>query len=1607
MKKLTFLIVTLSLLTQMVFAINVTINLQDSDGNPLSGGTLQYRDGSWSTATETSTGVFTATISGTNSVEYRMTYNNARQSITKPGTVTTVNFVTVTVDPALENSDGNDLAGGNYKYYGSTWSADHPANTAIELLPGSYRFRMTYNSARQEKTGITINPVPSQKVSFQTVTVDPALEDSDGNDITGGSYKFEESSWSGDLTPNTNIELLPGTYRFRMEYNSARQEKTGITINPVPSQKVSFQTVTVDPALEDSDGNDITGGSYKFEESSWSGDLTPNTNIELLPGTYRFRMEYNSARQEKTGITINPVPSQKVSFQTVTVDPALEDSDGNDLTGGSYKFEENSWSGSLTPNTNIELLPGTYEFRMEYNNARQEKTGITINPVASQQVLFQTVTVTVSIEDCNNNPLSGGNVQHYGNNWSSKYSANNQHEMLPVSYDFRMYFNDARKEKTETILASNNSQEVRFQATKVNFVYNGTVKYYGTGWGVYTQGMYLLPDTYKFRFDNYEKQLTVPEQCVFADYNIHIFKTVKADNSALPNIKIYRNDYSNHYVHVGTTDANGILFATTIPGGTWKFKATKDHTQQYLTAGPSLFNFQTSKFITHVKKHDGTDFPNINVDYNDYSNHYIDLSPAKTDASGKTSIELFPGNYKFRASKDHSNQYKYLDIADPGKTETVVFQTSNFIAHVKHTDGSDFQGINVDYNDYSNHYIDLSPSTTDASGKTSIELFPGNYKFKANKDHTNQYKYLNINTEGTTGTVVFQTSTFKAHVMKHDGTDFPGIEVEYNDYSNHYIDLTPKYTAADGTSSIELFPGKYTFRAKKNKSTQYKDLEITSSGVTQIVNFQTALAVGLVKDCDNNNPVPNVEIEYNDYSNHWIDVSPKYTGADGKGSIELFPGTYDLRAKNLKTYSQKSITLTHPTTTVEFNPTRVCFHYPGGVKYNDYSNHWVNLPCNSYMFPGTYKFKFGSMYKDIAISGCSMEKAPIFVQLQDNNGNGISGPSFKYRYGYGSSTSIGTDNTGNGIFYLLDGNPSKTKVTVSYKGASIEKEQNVQNNPNFIFNTVPVSVELLESDNTTDITNDATYKFRYGYGSYTTFDPLTQPMQLLPVKTKMHISYRGTSLEREQNVGNDAIFNFQTVNVTASLNEGNSSTALTADNWQFRYSYGSYSGFNNTGEELLPVNTKVKVSYKGESVEKQQNVATDPHFDFNTIKVTAKLNNSNGVEITNNVSFDYRYGYASFKPFNGPIYLLPANTKIKVNYRGTSVSKEQNVGSAPDFVFNTVPVTAKVEDSQGNPITSGVSYKYRYGWGTKYIFTSPMELLPVATKVSATYAGKTVEKEQNVNSNPDFVFTTAKATALVLDINSLPVSGATIQYRYGWESYMNLGTTDNNGLASKEIFTDGSVSFRATYDTYDETQTLPLVYNSNPDVIFNSDLDVTTFPIELTSFNATNRAQDVLLRWTTATEINNDYFTLERSTDTENWTIIGTVDGAGNSNTSLNYRFVDDEAPNGGIVYYRLKQTDFDGKFEYSDIIDVNRSNSNNVELTVSPVPSTGIINLNSNQTFGNSRIIIIDNAGNKVYDKQGVSDKLDLSFLQNGLYHIRLITDEHQMISRKIIISR
>jgi len=121
---------------------------------------------------------------------------------------------------------------------------------------------------------------------------------------------------------------------------------------------------------------------------------------------------------------------------------------------------------------------------------------------------------------------------------------------------------------------------------------------------------------------------------------------------------------------------------------------------------------------------------------------------------------------------------------------------------------------------------------------------------------------------------------------------------------------------------------------------------------------------------------------------------------------------------------------------------------------------------------------------------------------------------------------------------------------------------------------------------------------------------------------------------------------------------------------------------------------------------------------------------------------------------------------------------------------------------------------------------------------------------------------------------------------------------------------------------------------------------ITPLPVELTSFTAALKFDIVELKWSTASELNNDHFTIERSTDLENFQVVATIQGNGTTNVIYHYNTLD-PSPVYGRSYYRLKQTDYDGKYSYSDVRLIDYEGPKFSSLRAYPNPLSG-----SNLTF-------------------------------------------------------
>jgi len=230
----------------------------------------------------------------------------------------------------------------------------------------------------------------------------------------------------------------------------------------------------------------------------------------------------------------------------------------------------------------------------------------------------------------------------------------------------------------------------------------------------------------------------------------------------------------------------------------------------------------------------------------------------------------------------------------------------------------------------------------------------------------------------------------------------------------------------------------------------------------------------------------------------------------------------------------------------------------------------------------------------------------------------------------------------------------------------------------------------------------------------------------------------------------------------------------------------------------------------------------------------------------------------------------------------------------------------------------------------------------------------------------------------------------------------------NNGALTTNFSRNGG-GFNWGLETFyfvATSTTHTITFTSNTSGTCNLVLDnisinvVSALPIELVDFSAIlKNERTVDLTWQTASEKDNDFFTIERSTDGKNWAAIQEIDGAGNSTNLLNYATTDIVSEK-GLYYYRLKQTDFDGAYTYSDIRAVVADQVSS-EMSIYPNPTNGTFTLTYSEkkdaptlytALGTEAVEynVIPTNGGFIYD---------ISTLANGIYFLKTTTETIKVV--------
>ncbi len=249
-------------------------------------------------------------------------------------------------------------------------------------------------------------------------------------------------------------------------------------------------------------------------------------------------------------------------------------------------------------------------------------------------------------------------------------------------------------------------------------------------------------------------------------------------------------------------------------------------------------------------------------------------------------------------------------------------------------------------------------------------------------------------------------------------------------------------------------------------------------------------------------------------------------------------------------------------------------------------------------------------------------------------------------------------------------------------------------------------------------------------------------------------------------------------------------------------------------------------------------------------------------------------------------------------------------------------------------------------------------------------------------------------------------------YSCGVSSLPDLAVARWNGSMWKDHGNGGTTGTTVTGTVISSA----LVTSFSPFTLASYLAGVNPLPIELLSFTAnynsdlpTGQAGNTVdLKWSTASETNNDYFTIERSADGIFFNEVNIIDGAGNSTSTLNYSTVDG-SPLTNVSYYRLKQTDYNGNYSYSKIVSVEK-NENDFEIISAHYTESQnqfVVYLNCNADC-KITVELYDLMGRKIYSSientlgKNSEILIPTDKIAEGIYLIKAFNGK-KMISKKV----
>lgn len=520
--------------------------------------------------------------------------------------------------------------------------------------------------------------------------------------------------------------------------------------------------------------------------------------------------------------------------------------------------------------------------------------------------------------------------------------------------------------------------------------------------------------------------------------------------------------------------------------------------------------------------------------------------------------------------------------------------------------------------------------------------------------------------------------------------------------------------------------------------------------------------------------------------------------------------------------------------------------------------------------------------------------------------------------------------------------------------------------------------------------------------------------------------------------GNLSVTSTLTINGTGALIQ--TGGTITAKDFRLVASNSSFTQNENSGTSLLNItrdyynNGGNFTSTAGTTNWTGAFTKSSPRFNSGTNQFYhVTINGSNNVGFanaatglisvagnwTNNNSATDLISAATTVTFNGTVSQTISGTQT-TNFYNLTINKASN-----SITLNT---SASVSNTL--TLTSGI---------VNTTLSNLLNLTSTATTTGASASSYINGPVKKTNLTSAFVFpvgTNNKLRTATISAASVSTDAFLVEYTYGMPNDTSAKPSGVNTISSREFWTitrtgtgtatvvltwnDSSkvttpanlrmvswngtswtnLSGTASGTTASGTLTVTGVSSFN-NFTFGSTTAINPLPVKLISFLGKLNNNNTQLNWATATELNNDHFEIERSIDGVNYTKIGEVTGNGTTKNLSKYNYIDNQITEiaAATVYYRLKQIDFNGNFEYSNIITVSISSENSLKISNAfPNPFQGSLNISFTLPSNSDVTISLVDAKGQVVATEEIKGRkgnnnfeFNTSELANGMYFINI----------------